>query len=105
MKVRDAEMKPTANKTGKNMEITSRAIGVGLWLFTESHDIVNRHNFGEIPVVAKESEPFRHNLPVAGSKFSSCGGFGVNITISYNSLNATTFTSTVDSISCYSYIL
>jgi hypothetical protein len=96
MKVRDAEMKPTANRMEKRMEITLWASGVGLWLFTESHDIANRHNFGEIPVVAKQSEPFRQNPPVAGSKFSACGGFGVNITILYNGLNAVKFTSTLD---------
>jgi len=73
MKLRDAEMKPTANKMEKHMEIILRASGVGLWLFTESHDIANRHTFGEIPVVAKESEPFRQNLPVAGSKCRTCG--------------------------------
>jgi hypothetical protein len=66
MKVRDAEMKPAADKIEEHMEITLRTSGVGFWLFTESHYIANRRNFGEIPVVAKESEPFRQNLPVAG---------------------------------------
>lgn len=73
-------------------------------LFPESHDIANKRNFGEIPVVAKQSEPFRQNLPIAGSKFSACGGFGVNITVSYNTLNAVTFTIALDPISCDSYI-
>jgi hypothetical protein len=33
MKVRDAEMKPAADKMGKCIEITLRISGVGLWLF------------------------------------------------------------------------
>jgi hypothetical protein len=67
-KVRDAEMKPVADKMEKHMEITLQTSGAEFWLFTESHYIANRRNFGEIPVVAKESEPFRQNLPVAKSK-------------------------------------
>jgi len=74
MKVRDAEMNPAADKMEKRMEITLRTSGVGLWLFTKGHYIANRRNFGEISVVVKESEPFRQNLPVAGSKFSACLG-------------------------------
>jgi hypothetical protein len=74
MKVRGVGMSPAADKTGKHMKITLETSGVWLWLFPESHDVTNRGNCSKMHVTAKESDPFRQNLFVDGSKFRACGG-------------------------------